>query len=195
MAFVAKEVFDNLVEEFRGLQVQVMDQDKTIKKLTDGLTLSEGALKEKLETRLTDAVREMNLRVEEVKIEIKKMEEKSEQLLEATVPGLIQTHMNDAKSQCRQFISENNKSLADRLDKVDKFQNTIAEFENTIAETKEHFEQIKDIKNIKDQVNKEIQSIKENMVQLTAKAQSSPPGLGQTPTVHIGQQGEDKSVS
>ena len=116
MAFVAKEVFDNLVEEFRGLQVQVMDQDKTIKKLTDGLTLSEGALKEKLETRLTDAVHEMNLRVEEVKIEIKKMEEKSEQLLEATVPGIIQTHMNDAKSQCRQFISENNKSLADRLE-------------------------------------------------------------------------------
>ena len=50
------------------------------------------------------------------------------------------------------------------------------------------------IQNIKDQVNKEIQSIKENMVQLTAKAQSSPPGLGQTPTVHFGQQGEDERI-
>ena len=118
MAFVAKEVFDNLVEEFRGLQVQVMDQDKTIKKLTDGLTLSEGALKEQLEARLADAVQEMSNRVEETKSETNQIEEKSEHLLEATVPGLIQAHMNETKAQRRQFISDNNKAITEQLEKV-----------------------------------------------------------------------------
>ena len=74
MAAVTKEVFDKLMEEFLGLQVQVAAQHETINKFTDGLTLSEGALKEQLEARLADAVQEMSNRVEETKIDTKNIE-------------------------------------------------------------------------------------------------------------------------
>ncbi len=43
-------------------------------------------------------------------------------------------------------------------------------------------------------MDEEIRDIKENMVQLTASAQSAPLGLGQTPGVHYGQEGDEKSV-
>ena len=65
MAAVTKEDFDKFMEDFRGLQVQVAAQHETIKKFTDGLTISEGAMKEQLEARLANAVQEMGNRMEE----------------------------------------------------------------------------------------------------------------------------------
>ena len=63
-------------------------------------------------------------------------------------------------------------------------------------QTKDYTNQ-EDIKfqNIKDQVNEEIQGIKDKVTQLTANAQNSPPGLGQTQTVHLGQEGDEESAS
>ena len=43
-------------------------------------------------------------------------------------------------------------------------------------------------------MDKEIRDIKENMVQLSANAQSAPPGLGQAMGVHNGQEGDEESV-
>ena len=64
MAAIAKEDFDTFIEEFRGLQVQVTDQSKTIKRFIDGLTHTEGSLNEKPQARLVEAVREMRNRAD-----------------------------------------------------------------------------------------------------------------------------------
>ena len=82
------------------------------------------------------------------------------------------------------FIGDNNKSIKEQLDKVDKY-------ENIITEIKEHFEETKDNK---DQVDKEIRDIKENIGQFLANAQSAPPGVGQATGVHYGQEGDEESV-
>ena len=123
MAAVTKEDFDKFMEDFRGLQVQVAAQHETIKKFTDGLTLSEGAVKEQLEARLADAMQEMGNRVEETKEKLtNEIQNETKKIIETTVPGLLQTHMLDAKAQCRQFISDNNKAITEQLEKVNKIE-------------------------------------------------------------------------
>ena len=94
MAAVTKEEFGKFMEEFRGLQVQVSNQDKTMKKYTDALTNSEGILNDKFEARLAEAVREMSNRADETKNDAKDV----------------------AMTTCRQQIGDNNKVMQDNVD-------------------------------------------------------------------------------
>ena len=108
MAAVTKEEFGKFMEEFRGLQVQVSNQDKTMKKYTDALTNSEGILNEKLEARLAEAVREMSNRADETKTDAKDV----------------------AMTTCRQQIGDNNKVMQDNVDFIKEHLSKVKEDEN-----------------------------------------------------------------
>ena len=73
---------------------------------------------------------------------------------------------------------------------VDVVQNKFIYSPYTITDIKEHFEETKDNK---DQVDKDIRDIKENIEQFLANAQSAPPEVEQPPGVHYGQGEDDRS--
>ena len=134
---MTKAAFDEFMEEFRGLQVQVNEQQKIMKKFTDMLTNNEGILNEKLEARLADAVREMSNRAEIDKEmltnAIQEETKRIEKQVVATFPGLIQTHMDDAKeaakATCRQMLGENNKVMQDNVDFIKENLDKVKEVE------------------------------------------------------------------